>query len=112
MESSAIEGAAQFYDHAKCGVRAAWRPPVEASSEAYLRDALLNRTLLVTLLDDTFDPSIREGKAARSFLVADDSPRPASSRTSSMASYPSSQSPVASMRFWSSIDPLSRAHSL
>ena len=52
-------------------------PPIAASSEAYMRDAILNRTILVTLQGDEWDPAIMAGRATRSLLVADESPEPA-----------------------------------
>ena len=51
-------------------------PPIAASSEEYMREAIYNRTIRVTLVDDEWDPVLMEGRATRSYLVADDSPQP------------------------------------
>ena len=56
-------------------------PPITASSEAYMRDTVLNRTILVTLEGDEWDPAIMGGRAMRSLLAADDSPEPALTRS-------------------------------
>ena len=41
-----------------------------------MREAIYNRTIRVTLVDDEWDPVLMEGRATRSYLVADDSPQP------------------------------------
>ena len=41
-----------------------------------MRGAIYNRTIRVTLVDDEWDPTLMEGRATRSYLVADDSPQP------------------------------------
>ena len=51
-------------------------PPFDASLEVYMRESVMNRTVVVTLLGDEWDPAIQAGRASRSYLVADDSPQP------------------------------------
>ena len=51
-------------------------PMVDASSEEDVATRLLNRTLVVTLHGDEWDPQIYEGRARHYYLEADESPMP------------------------------------
>ena len=50
-------------------------PPVNASTEIYLRDNVLNRTLTVTLLGDEWDPAL--GAPSAAYALPQDAPDPA-----------------------------------